>query len=263
MEKALAFVKQSNLRGGTDLEGALTRGLDLAASGEAAPYLVLISDGGARPSAPFRRRASPRNIPRPGSDWRPNAARELTFSGSATMPICRCSICSPGTTAWSNGFVPPSRSIQIGGVPEQTGQAAGENLKLTTTPKEDFRLIYPLDERFFPGSMASWVGEYSKPGNHATFIAGSATAQVTLPAQNLDHPQLPRTWAKARVDALLAKIDREGEDRASIDEIIRLSREFKFVTPYTSFLAAPRRALASARHPAGRSADPRQDRSGD
>ena len=86
------------------------------------------------------------------------------------------------------------------------------------------------------------MGEYVKPGA-ATFIAGSATAQVTLPAQNLDRPQLPRTWAKARVDALLAKIDREGEDRASIDEIIRLSREFKFVTPYTSFLAAPRALL--------------------
>jgi Ca-activated chloride channel family protein len=64
-----------------------------------------------------------------------------------------------------------------------------------------------------------------------------------LPAQDLGHPQLPRTWAKARVDALLAKIDREGEDRASIDEIIRLSRQFKFVTPYTSFLAAPRALL--------------------
>jgi Ca-activated chloride channel family protein len=66
---------------------------------------------------------------------------------------------------------------------------------------------------------------------------------AALPAQNTDHPHLPRAWAKARVDALLEKIDREGEDRASIDEIIRLSREFKFVTPYTSFLAAPRALL--------------------
>jgi Ca-activated chloride channel family protein len=45
------------------------------------------------------------------------------------------------------------------------------------------------------------------------------------------------------VDALLEKIDREGEDRASIDEIVRLSRKYKFVTPYTSFLAAPRALL--------------------
>jgi Ca-activated chloride channel family protein len=65
----------------------------------------------------------------------------------------------------------------------------------------------------------------------------------TLPAQALEHDQLPRTWAQARVDALLQKIEREGEDRASIDEIIRLSRKYKFVTPYTSFLAAPRSLL--------------------
>jgi Ca-activated chloride channel family protein len=45
------------------------------------------------------------------------------------------------------------------------------------------------------------------------------------------------------VDALLDKIEREGEDRALIDEIIRLSRKYKFVTPYTSFLAVPRALL--------------------
>ena len=38
-------------------------------------------------------------------------------------------------------------------------------------------------------------------------------------------------------------MEREGEDRATIDEIIELSRKYKFVTPYTSFLAAPRALL--------------------
>jgi len=42
---------------------------------------------------------------------------------------------------------------------------------------------------------------------------------------------------------LLEKIERDGEDAASIDEIIRLSRQYKFVTPYTSFLAVPRALL--------------------
>ena len=50
-------------------------------------------------------------------------------------------------------------------------------------------------------------------------------------------------WARARVDALLEKIQRDGEDQASIDEIIRLARQYKFVTPYTSFLAVPRALL--------------------
>jgi Ca-activated chloride channel family protein len=42
---------------------------------------------------------------------------------------------------------------------------------------------------------------------------------------------------------LLEKIERQGEDRVSIDEIIRLSKKYKFVTPYTSFLAFPRALL--------------------
>ena len=45
------------------------------------------------------------------------------------------------------------------------------------------------------------------------------------------------------MDALLEKIQREGEDQATIDEIIRLARQYKFVTPYTSFLAVPRALL--------------------
>src|SRR5258705_6959247 len=68
-------------------------------------------------------------------------------------------------------------------------------------------------------------------------------ASVPLPAIAAEHVQLPRLWARARVDALLEKIERDGEDKASIDEIIRLSRKYKFVTPYTSFLAAPRSLL--------------------
>ena len=54
---------------------------------------------------------------------------------------------------------------------------------------------------------------------------------------------IPRNWAKARVDFLLRKIELEGEDAASINEIIVLSKKYKFVTPYTSFLAAPRSLL--------------------
>ena len=57
-------------------------------------------------------------------------------------------------------------------------------------------------------------------------------------------PQLTGVHALVgRVDALLEKIDQNGEDKASIDEIIQLSRKYKFVTPYTSFLAAPRSLL--------------------
>ncbi|HWR49853.1 MAG TPA: hypothetical protein VN428_02020, partial [Bryobacteraceae bacterium] len=130
------------------------------------------------------------------------------------------------------------------------GRRPIENLQLAAEPAPNFEMVYPLESSTFGGSVAAWVGQYKRPGP-ATFTARGVRegkpleirATSALPALSAEHPQLPRTWARARVDALLEKIEREGEDRATIDEIIRLARKYKFVTPYTSFLAAPRALL--------------------
>jgi Ca-activated chloride channel family protein len=126
-----------------------------------------------------------------------------------------------------------------------------DKLQLTVDPPANIDLVYPLDPVSFAGSVASWIGRYTRPGGSAAFTASGVRgnqpiemrATAALPAESLEHPGLPRTWAKARVDALLDKIARDGEDRATIDEVIQLARKYKFVTPYTSFLAAPRALL--------------------
>jgi Ca-activated chloride channel family protein len=108
-----------------------------------------------------------------------------------------------------------------------------------------------LQAATFSGSLAAWVGQYQKPQENIEFsvhgLRDGAPLQIagktSFPRESLDHPQLPRLWARARVDALLEKIEREGEDQATVDEIIRLARKYKFVTPYTSFLAVPRALL--------------------
>ncbi len=69
------------------------------------------------------------------------------------------------------------------------------------------------------------------------------TRAVVLPEFDDTHEHLPRLWARARVDALLRAMDLEGEREDYIAEIIRLSQKYKFVTPYTAFLAAPRSLL--------------------
>jgi Ca-activated chloride channel family protein len=111
--------------------------------------------------------------------------------------------------------------------------------------------VYPLEDSSFSGSLASWVGRYEKPQETVSFkvrglrdgLPVDLSTAAKLPRESFDHPQLPRLWARARVDALLEKIEREGEDQATVDEIIRLARQYKFVTPYTSFLAVPRALL--------------------
>jgi Ca-activated chloride channel homolog len=124
-------------------------------------------------------------------------------------------------------------------------------LRFDATPAASVNLVYPLQGGAFPGSVAAWVGQYQNAQKNVAFGVRAVRegepldlrARADLPAESLEHPQLPRLWARARVDALLEKIARDGEDAASIDEIIRLSRKYKFVTPYTSFLAVPRALL--------------------
>jgi Ca-activated chloride channel homolog len=240
IERALDWVRQRRLRGGTNLEAALKAGIAQARQGAAGEsQLVLLTDGGAT-----RGTISTGKL----SDWyaKQNPPRTCIWAvgDDANMPLLTLLARNPANDP---GFVEAIRSTEPAEFPlrlflSKVTRKPVEGLNLAASPAPNFTLVYPLEETRFPGSLASWIGQYQQPGP-ATFTAGPLQGAATLPAIAADHPQLPRTWAAARVKALLEKIEREGEDRESIDEIIRLSRKYKFVTPYTSFLAAPRALL--------------------
>ncbi len=240
IDQALTFIRAARLRGGTDLEKALAAGLaqvPAASAGES--YVVLLSDGGAtqgtvqsgRLVAWYERQAQARH-PRTFV-W--------AVGDDANTPLLRMMARNNGLIEWVRSTEPVD--FKLSAFLGKIGRRPVENLRVAAEPAGNFDLVYPLEDSWFPGSVASWVGQYKKPATSATFTAGALRATAALPAENLEHPQLPREWAAARVKALVEKIEREGEDRASIDEIVRLARKYKFVTPYTSFLAAPRALL--------------------
>ncbi len=239
VEQALNWVRQRRLRGGTNLEAALTAGVAQGRRGADETELVLLSDGGAT-----------RGVIATGklADWyaKQNPPRTCVWAvgDDANIPLLTMLARNPANNP---GFVEAIRSTEPAEFPlrlflSKVTRKPVDGLNFTAAPASNLRLVYPLEETRFPGSMASWIGQYQQPGA-ATFSAGAMQATADLPAVAREHPELPRTWAAARVKALLEKIERDGEDRESIDEIIRLSRKYKFVTPYTSFLAAPRALL--------------------
>ena len=256
IEKALAFVRQSSLRGATNLEDALKAGLAqdaqvAAAAAQRESYLVLLSDGGATRGALQNGKLAAIYA----TAWKkiPERQRPRTFvlaiGDDANMPLLKMLAGNDGV--WEEVRSTEPIEFKLGAFLYKLGRRPVEGLRLAAEPKANFDFVYPLEESWFGGALASWVGEYRKPARRAVFSAAGfdqgrplrMSATADLPEQSLEHADLPRTWAKARVDALLAKIERDGEDRASVDEIIRLARQYKFVTPYTSFLAAPRSLL--------------------
>ncbi|HZD93986.1 MAG TPA: VIT and VWA domain-containing protein, partial [Candidatus Sulfotelmatobacter sp.] len=251
LQKVTDFVRGSRLRGGTDLQRALEAGLAQCVAGSANNYIVLLTDGSAT-RGPIQ---SGKLTAWYAEKWKslPEGSRPKLFvlavGDDANLPLLRMltrndglleNVLSTEPTEFKlNAFIAKMNMNPIG------------LLGLTVAPQSSLDLVYPLQDTSFAGSIASWVGQYKTAQKNVSFDVqgnrdGEAVkihASADLPQKSLEHDQLPRLWAKARVDALLEKIERDGEDKASIEEIIRLARKYKFVTPYTSFLAVPRALL--------------------
>jgi Ca-activated chloride channel homolog len=252
IQHAIDAVRSSRLRGGTDLQRALRTGLEQASTpGMNNTYLVILSDGGAT-RGPIQ---NGRLAAWYASAWQrlPDTERPRTFilaiGDDANLPLFRMIARQDGLLEQVLSTEPVE--FKLNSFLSKIGRSPVGQLSLSITPDAEIDAVYPLQAATFSGSLASWVGRYQKPQENVGFTVhgvrdGAAvqmTAKASLPRESFDHPQLPRLWARARVDALLEKIERDGEDQATIDEIIRLARQCKFVTPYTSFLAVPRALL--------------------
>jgi Ca-activated chloride channel family protein len=98
----------------------------------------------------------------------------------------------------------------------------------------------------FEGQQVVLVGRYAKGGKCELGLAGQYMGKkqehkypVTLEMFSEDNAlaYLPRVWAMRRVGFLMDQVALNGDNKEIIDEIIRLSRDYGIMTPYTSFLA--------------------------
>jgi Ca-activated chloride channel family protein len=244
IEQALAFVKASRLHGGTDLGQALTAGLAQAVGSSASMYLFTDGNSDRGPTVLTRKIAATYT-----AAWSHSShprTNIFAVGDDANLPLLRLLAKNDGLLENVLSTEPLQPKLSTFLAHSISRPVAG--LALDATPSNSIQTIYPLDTQVYDGSLASWIGDYLAPRKNITLTVHAdnglhAVAKVDLPATSLDHPELPRLWAQARVNALLAQIARDGETRAAIDEIIALSRRYKFVTPYTSFLAVPRSLL--------------------
>jgi len=248
---AMDWLRQSHLRGGTDLEKALDAGLGQFSEVGPGNALVLLTDGGVTRGEIRTGKLTDwyagkwRLIP---ADRRPKTD-VFAVGDDANLPLLRKLSGNGGVMEQVLSTEPVE--FKLDAFLSKVGKSPIGDLQLTVTPQAAVDKVYPLEDAVFDGGEARWVGEYFKPQKNAGFRvdgqqdgrAVQAQTKAELPAQALEHDQLPRLWAGARVQALLDQIERDGETDAAVNEVIRLARKYKFVTPYTSFLAAPRALL--------------------
>lgn len=260
IERGLAFIKASMLGGGTDLNQALLKSIELADRfpvGERS--IVLVSD--ANPTlktVSLKRIAQAFDVANNSGAAQKTRLYALGIGGDANRNLLET------LTQKCKGYFAQARetediSAQLKLVFTQIGSASIDELKFTAANPANFSQVYSVQsasqsQHSFDGASLAFVGRYKHAGggqqNTQVKIQGKLgdqafglSRQVNLPALETAHEHLPRLWARARVDALLYEMNLNGEREDYIAEIIRLSQKYKFVTPYTAFLAAPRSLL--------------------
>jgi Ca-activated chloride channel homolog len=251
IDRALSFIKSSYLSGGTDLGAALERATQLSKAMPAKKEraIVMITDGNSSLGT-TRLKALTERFQK-ANDAGPRARLYVFGIGSDTnlRLLGELARASRGYFDWSRET--DDLEFKLKGFVSKIGRAPIDTLKLANADAANFYQVYPdYEATAYDGTRLSFVGRYKRPGPAQLAITGNSEGkavrlnqQVELPEREDTHEHVPRLWARARVDALLRQIALNGETKEAIDEIIALSKKYKFVTPYTSFLAAPRSLL--------------------
>jgi Ca-activated chloride channel family protein len=246
IEPALAGLRSRLLGPGSDLPKAVAAGRRAVGDGG---RIVLLTDGQASVTARAIQEARGplplfTIVTGPETPQSLRSASAQLLAGTATEVETRLFFERVLAAVEPAAPAPSARKAEAAPVPFQVKGA-----------EPQIRDVYPvMVQPPAPGSLSGWIGRYGAPASEVRFEMASALFEgsqagltAALPETALEARDLPRRWARARVDYLLALIEAEGERREWVDEIIALSKRYKFVTPYTAFLAAPRSLLRPRR----------------
>jgi Ca-activated chloride channel family protein len=233
---ALETLRARPLRPGSDVAAAIAVGRRLVGD---SGRLVLLTDGPAAASSALAAARGP-------------VALFTALSGEEIPEAYRAAskdVLAPGSSDVEEGLF-----LRRVVTPAEAPRPAAHPMPFRVTGGEPkLRDVYAvLAQPLALGTLSGWIGRYAEPAEHLqwealTPLIKDGRLEAPLPERALEARDLPRRWARARVDHLLLLIEAEGEKREWVEEVIALSKRYKFVTPYTAFLAAPRSLLRPRR----------------
>ncbi len=119
---------------------------------------------------------------------------------------------------------------------------------ITLTYPETFYDIYPkIPQDLFWGESITVFGRYEEdPPDSVTIVLRGkrANGENTYTYHFSMRPDeennfIPELWARRKIGYLLEEIRLNGEKKELVDEIVRLSKKYGIVTPYTSYFIGP------------------------
>lgn len=246
IQSALSFIRQNYLQSGTDLWGAIQSVSDMLKNSERGKQkiVIMITDG--NPTASIVSRKKLLSLVAGMKEPKP---RFFIFSiGTDTDTALLNTIAYMTDGYHLNASETEDLGFKLKVFFNQVGAPIIGDIKLGFSSPSNFTMVYPaLPQKAFTGSAVEYVGKYLRPMRARVSVLSNsgklADREQDFPQTDRSRSWIKRVWARERVSFLLDQIRLEGEQAEWVEEIIALAKEFKFVTPYTSFIAAPRALL--------------------
>ncbi len=239
VDEAIEFIEKLEARGGTNINDALKIGLKMFSKSTNPRMIVFLTDG----------------EPTVGMTDMKDIVKNIKKSNKTNTRIFVFGVGNNVNTHLLDKIAQNNK-----GVPEYVIPKENIELKVSSFYKKisqpvisDIELdfgkiktsdIYPIIlPDVFQGTQLIVLGRYTKSGASAITLSGNVGKEQkeyvfedTFTADSEKNDFIPRIWASRKIGYLVSEIRLKGENKELIDEVVKLSKEFGIMTPYTSFL---------------------------
>ncbi len=228
--------------GGTNIKEAIGKALPLLTEENRPSYVLFLTDG-----KPTVGDTSERNILAAAEKANKGRARVFCLGvgyNVNALLIDKLSQTNRGVSSYVKETEPLEGKIS--GLYSKIRNPVMTELKLTIDGA-DIRQMYPRQiSDLFDGQQIVLSGRYKKGGRREMVLSGQYlgkergfeyNVQLDKHSEDNGNAFVERVWAMRRIGYLMDQIALHGENDELKDELIRLSRDYGIMTPYTSFLA--------------------------
>lgn len=245
-KKAHQFVDEIEDSGGTNINEALIRAIQLVKPGERPNYILFLTDG----------------LPTVGVTDTAEILKNISKANSLKSRLFVFGVGYDVNTELLDRISSDNRGTSVYVSEDENLEVAVSNYyqKISSPLLSDLNLkfkgveikdAYPrVLPDLFKGSQLILVGRYRGEGPVSVELwgkVGKEEKKFILKDQKLIKKEvynfLPRLWATRRIGYLLQEIRLNGEKEELVEEVKKLGLKFGIVTPYTSFLVTEKERL--------------------
>ena len=249
LDKAQKFIGDFVARGGTDINGALEAALALKTDKKRPFTVVFLTDG-----LPTIGTTDPKQI-LGNVEKTADQVRVFCFGVGYDVNTHLLDQVS-GSTKGASEYVKPEEDIEVkvSLFHNKASEPVLANLSLDFGDIKTFDMYPKKLPDLFRGTQLLVLGRYKNPAHTAIRLKGEVNGapkefvyEESFPEVSAENDFVERLWATRKVGYLLDEIRLHGENKELKDEVLRLSKEYGIMTPYTSYLVLEDDAAYSSR----------------